>query len=291
MEKSENPEADSGSDQLPLSLWLKGDEPYFKEFSLDAEEVMQQLGIKRSRLRQISGNELRVGRKRVERYIRPFYRPDDVEKYLSWTRATASHQKSSQMLNSAAEKLSEQSKSLLDHLRNTEQNLSKQLKQNEYESKSSLKSIAISQNQIISFLKRNSANLMSMSRIQRDLFNKTILPLLKQNQNGWQETQTSLDRLASINDAFLESIGVIQSNHQVLIQLQLELSELKTCQKNLESQIEQLAADLQSQEQRPLPRIHQPTHKRSPKTKPENRKQQRRPLLGRYKRRSIKQLF
>ncbi|MCB9229341.1 MAG: hypothetical protein H6618_06995 [Deltaproteobacteria bacterium] len=100
-------------EELPMSISLMGHEPYYSEFSMDAEMVMQQLGIKRSRLRQISGNELRVGRKRVEHHIRPFYRPDDVESYLSWTRRTASHQKSSEALRSAAKELSEMKEDLI----------------------------------------------------------------------------------------------------------------------------------------------------------------------------------
>ncbi|MFK7824572.1 MAG: hypothetical protein AB8G05_10465 [Oligoflexales bacterium] len=291
MEKSDTPGTVSGNDQLPLSLWLKGDEPYFKEFSLDAEEVMQQLGIKRSRLRQISGNELRVGRKRVERYIRPFYRPNDVENYLSWTRATASHQKSSQMLNTAAEKLSEQSKSLLDHLSCTEQNLTKMLEQKGQDSKSSLKSLADSQSHLINLTKQYGGNLLSLSRIQQEFFSKTLLPLVKQIQSGWQETETKLDRLASINDAFLESIGLIQSNHQVLIQLQLELSETKSWQQILERRIEGLSSELKNQRKIPLPRINQPKRKLIPSKKPESPLQTRRPLLRRNKRRNIKKMF
>ena len=62
---------------------------------------MHALGIKRSRLTQISGRDLRVGRVRVDRYIRPVYRSNDIEKYLAWTRATASHQKSSDAIKTA----------------------------------------------------------------------------------------------------------------------------------------------------------------------------------------------
>jgi len=91
--------------ELPLVVWLKGDESFFDHFSLDADQVMKQLGIKRSRLRQISGQELRVGRKRVDRYIRPVYRPEDVDRYLNWTRATASHKKSSGLLQQAVSDL------------------------------------------------------------------------------------------------------------------------------------------------------------------------------------------
>ncbi len=47
---------------LPMIVWLRGDELYVDEFCLDADAAMKALGIKRSRLTQISGKELRVGR-------------------------------------------------------------------------------------------------------------------------------------------------------------------------------------------------------------------------------------
>jgi hypothetical protein len=90
------------SDELPMIVWLRGDEAWYPEFNLDADAVMAKLGIKRSRLTQISGKELRVGRVRVDRYIKPVYRDEDVESYKAWTRTTASHQKSSAALKDAA---------------------------------------------------------------------------------------------------------------------------------------------------------------------------------------------
>ena len=93
---------------LPQIVYLRGDEPYFNDFAWGAEKVMEVLGIRRSRLTQITGRELRVGRRRDGRYIRPFYRPGDVEEYLSWTRATASHKKSSETVDEAAQNLTEQ---------------------------------------------------------------------------------------------------------------------------------------------------------------------------------------
>ena len=85
-------------EELPIDLSLDGSEPYFQEFCLGADDVMKRLGIKRSRLRQISGDQLRVGRKKVDRFIRPFYRICDVNNYLEWTRASASHLKSSKVI-------------------------------------------------------------------------------------------------------------------------------------------------------------------------------------------------
>lgn len=89
-------------DSLPMVTWLRGDEAYAGAFCLTAEDVMKELGIKRSRLTQISGRELRVGRQRVDRYVRPMYRPVDVATYKNWTRATATHQKASTMIEEAA---------------------------------------------------------------------------------------------------------------------------------------------------------------------------------------------
>lgn len=99
--------------EVPMVIWLRGDEPDFSDFSMDADQVMKILGIRRSRLNQISGRELRVGRARVNSYIRPVYRPCDVEEYLKWIRPTASHKKSSEVLEEARTKLEQQSEKLL----------------------------------------------------------------------------------------------------------------------------------------------------------------------------------
>jgi hypothetical protein len=93
---------------LPMIVWLLGTEPWFSEFSLEAEQVMISLGIKRTRLTQISGRELRVGRVRRGRYISPVFRPEDVEQYLKWSRAPSTHIKSSTMLSEAADTLRQQ---------------------------------------------------------------------------------------------------------------------------------------------------------------------------------------
>jgi len=95
-------------DDFPMIVWLRGDEPWFSEFDMDADATMSALSIKRSRLTQIAGKELRVGRVRVDRYIRPVFRSIDVEQYLKQTRATASHQRSSDAINSATSLLCQQ---------------------------------------------------------------------------------------------------------------------------------------------------------------------------------------
>ena len=92
-------------EELPLTIWLAGDEPFFAEFTLDAAAAMKVLGIKRSRLTQISGCELRVGKVRSDRYTRAMYRAQDVEAYRSWTRRTAAHQRSAEVVKDAASRL------------------------------------------------------------------------------------------------------------------------------------------------------------------------------------------
>lgn len=100
--------------EWPMLIWLRGDEPICEEFNLDAETVMAELGIKRSRLTQIAGKELRVARMRVGRYVRPVFRRADVEQYKSWIRATASHMKSSRAIEEAAAKLEQETSTLAD---------------------------------------------------------------------------------------------------------------------------------------------------------------------------------
>jgi hypothetical protein len=99
-------------EDLPLIVWLTGTEPWFSEFSLEADEVMAMLGIKRSRLTQIAGREIRVGRVRRGRYVSPVFRPVDVEQYLAWVRAPASHVKSAGILSDAADALKAQSEEI-----------------------------------------------------------------------------------------------------------------------------------------------------------------------------------
>jgi hypothetical protein len=106
----------AGPGALPMVVWLRGDEPVCDEFVLDAEHVMAQLGIRRSRLTQISGRELRVGRMRKGRYVSPVYRQVDVDAYSAWTRPTASHLKASTVLTDAAQALAHQKDELSEQI-------------------------------------------------------------------------------------------------------------------------------------------------------------------------------
>ena len=95
----------SSEDKLPMVVYLRGDEDIVSEFNCNAEQAMDYLGIKRSRLTQISGRELRVGRIRIDRYVRPVYRQQDLVNYRAWTRATASHQSASRAIEGATAQL------------------------------------------------------------------------------------------------------------------------------------------------------------------------------------------
>lgn len=104
----EAPKENKANEDLPMIVFLSSDNEIVEEFSMDADAAMEALGIKRSRLTQISGKELRVGKIRIDRYTRPVYRPCDIENYKKWTRATASHLNSSKVINEAVLKLNEQ---------------------------------------------------------------------------------------------------------------------------------------------------------------------------------------
>ena len=105
-----NTTQDMSNNCLPMIVWLRGDE---EEFTLTAEDVMATLDIKRSRLTQISGRELRVGRRRVDRYLKPFYRPTDVHSYQEQTRAALTRQRSAAAVSSVAADIEARHKSML----------------------------------------------------------------------------------------------------------------------------------------------------------------------------------
>ena len=103
-------------DSLPMILNFRGDEPLASDFSISAEKAMDLLGIKRSRLNQISGRELRVAKMRVDGYVRPIYRLADVTEYLSWSRAPVTHKRSSEAIDDAVSRLESQAQELKEEL-------------------------------------------------------------------------------------------------------------------------------------------------------------------------------
>lgn len=85
---------------LPMIVLL--DDLNSADFDVSADEAMVELGIKRSRLGQISGRELRVGKKRVDRYLRPYYRQVDIVAYKERTRPSTTKQRANETLTEAA---------------------------------------------------------------------------------------------------------------------------------------------------------------------------------------------
>lgn len=79
-------------------LYLEPDTDEAKDFVCDAEAAMAYLGIKRSRLTQISGRELPCARIKVDRYIRPMYRWEDVKSYHQSAKTAVSYAKSKQLM-------------------------------------------------------------------------------------------------------------------------------------------------------------------------------------------------
>lgn len=86
--------------ELPMVVLL--DNANNTDFDISADEAMVELGIKRSRLSQISGRELRVGKRRVDRYLRPYYRRIDILAYKDRTRPSTTKQQASEALIRAA---------------------------------------------------------------------------------------------------------------------------------------------------------------------------------------------
>ena len=106
----------STEQELPMIHTFRGDEVQAAEFSLSAEKAMEILGIKRSRLNQISGKELRVAKIRVDGYVRPFYRPVDLQEYLAWSRAPVTHKRSSEVIDDVVSRLEAHAMELKDGL-------------------------------------------------------------------------------------------------------------------------------------------------------------------------------
>lgn len=93
------------SQDLPMVHIFRGDEELVSEFNQSAEKAMEILGIKRSRLNQISGRELRVAKIRTNGYVRPFYRLIDLQEYLAWSRAPVTHKRSTEVIDDVVSRL------------------------------------------------------------------------------------------------------------------------------------------------------------------------------------------
>ncbi len=219
-------------EDLPMTVHLKGYEEYFEEFSWDAKKVMDVLGIKRSRLNQISGEELRVGKARVDRYLRPIYRPEDVKKYLAWTKPTASHKRSTSIIDEARLKLDQTSGELKEKLIGSQESLKEE--------------IALLLEQTLVKLTRNyehlgeallTKHLLSLQKniqesqfLEQEAFKKT--KLLEEKLE--KILQKDLDTSSSILSLKEETTKQAQTMEQVLTQLISLEKKLESSEKQLE---------------------------------------------------------
>ena len=213
-------------EELPMVVVLRGDEPYAESFCRDADYVMEKLQIKRSRLTQISGKDLRVGRIRVDRYVRPMYRDEDIEKYQSWTRSPATHKNSSQMIDLAVERLEQKSEEfalgLKDVLSEIESGVADEIKDH----------IAA----MISFQKDDSYRSSMESRKKWEQVFSFLAKQMEQIKNLKSGLEASFD----------DSMKEFSSYSEVLNYLHLEVKELRVENKNLHNANSELKVSLDS---------------------------------------------
>lgn len=204
------------NDQLPMIVWLSGEDPIFSDFSLDADAVMQLLGIKRTRLTQISGRELRVGRAKQDRYIKPFYRPKDVEDYLNWTKATSTSKKSSELVQEAASLLAQESthlkESLSAPLDRVAEHLSAQI---------------------------NHISHMILQSIEKD-FKKKLLEFQTKISSSQAAQNQDIKAIHSFQNKLLRELSLKEDHAKVLLELAYIHKELATKISFLENQMQDL---------------------------------------------------
>lgn len=225
--------------EFPMIVYLRGDEDYFNEFSLNADQVMNLLGIKRSRLNQISGKDLRVGRTRIENYIRPVYRQIDVDQYLNWIRPTATHKKSSELLNEAREKLERQSTDLSLQLSSSLDSIVKEFTEKIvsefFEQKKYSKNILLKMEKqlLLSILKTQSLNRFQNKKSKQS----------RQSIENILSTLATLDSdLQELKISSLHGNDIIRHNERMLIDI---METLQVQNKILTDQIEKLSCELQ----------------------------------------------
>ena len=254
---------------LPMIINLQGDEEFFHEFDMNADEVMDVLNIKRSRLNQISGKELRVGRAKIGRYIRPLFRCEDVNNYKNWTRATATHKKSQEVIDGAVNRLESYASELADSLATDSGILSSKLNT----SISNLNKIILENLTSIKKLHHNAS-----TKIKQDLYQNTFhsrknietiltkiteiieqINLNHQDQNDMRsgiaivssvvgntekKIETVKKKLSSLNDPLdnIKSTLLKTQDHQKLLSEHLEVS-LKDILKQLNTDLKEQISD------------------------------------------------
>ncbi len=207
---------------LPMVVWLRGEE---EEFTLSAEDVMAALDIKRSRLTQISGHELRVGRRRVDRYLKPFYRPADLYSYQESTRAALTRQRSAAAVSSVADDIETRHKTILQEttaqlnavVANTSQTLQKKLSE--------------------LLLATQSKTNLSVTE-DNFLQTKKILRGFENLSRGWRMLLADFERqVATLHDNAVQQLrDILRTQHEQ------QQRTLETLQSNTETQREENAA-------------------------------------------------
>lgn len=193
-----------------MVVHLRGDEDFAHEFALTTDDAMSILQIKRSRLTQISGKELRVGKKRVDRYVRPVYRQCDIQNYLEWTRPTASHRSSSEALKEAGQSLNSE--------------IRKNFKDIE-------KAFASLQDELFGHLKINRQQLTHRYKVHQDLNLERSEANKKWNQKRFQ----------AITHAVTECHQAIAQLHEKIHQHQLDINSVLQSQGTLTSLLNNLS--------------------------------------------------
>jgi len=210
----------SDTNELPMVVWLRGDEPYVEDFSLDAEAAMQELGIKRSRLTQISGKELRVGRIRIGRYTRPVYRTEDIETYKGWTRATATHQRSSSAINEAASKLEEHSEQISDKLGSIVESHTDEINLS-----------------VEKLNQRTEQNYLEYLKQTKNLAEDLKLRFFEHTQKNYEELRHRIDALTLAVDGLKVNIQALESLSTTIGKVQGSMTDLNQGQTDLTQQV------------------------------------------------------
>jgi len=192
---------------LPMMINFRGDEDIAKDFSFSAEQAMELLGIKRSRLNQISGRELRVARMRVDGYLRPIYRPSDVEEYLSWTRAPVTHKRSSEAIDDAVLRLENQARQIREDLENEENSLSEEISSG------------------IAILDKNIQNQMQILRRSLQQRDRTTF-IEHQNQQSIQEIMVIHAQMAKTNETQAQLLDMLGGLKGAISEILVSISGL-----------------------------------------------------------------
>ena len=203
---------------LPMVLILKESDELFNSFNLDAQTVMEELGIKRSRLTQISGRELRVARKKIGQYIRPMYRQEDVNEYKSWSRATATHQKASSMVQQAADSLEQKALDLTKTLTTSIDEFTTLLQDSFHHIRSDILQDKLEQKQLLSNLEdRISTTVNHSTNIHQEFLQNSSSSILDRISVIEQKLLTLKDIKTSLDEVLAEvKTFITDTTHELI---------------------------------------------------------------------------